>query len=183
MYLTAKGSPSGSLDSRAGRGGRTWQVGGKCPAWMWRQAAERRQRRTSDSTVLAGAGTREPPLLTPDAAESRFPPGSSYSLPEFGFCFDSPLQVFPNVSHRGEWLFRGGGATLWSVPTRRVLGPRALLETEKESELSSPPSKAPALQQCTSYRYFVFLAGFCFKKSDSPTAVLHSLLSAKMWRV
>lgn len=70
MYLTAKGSPSGSLDSRAGRGGRTWQVGGKCPAWMWRQAAERRQRRTSDSTVLAGAGTREPPLLTPDAALS-----------------------------------------------------------------------------------------------------------------
>lgn len=70
MYLTAKGSPSGSPDPRAGRGGRTWQVGGECPAWMRRQAAEGKQRRTSDSTALAGVGTREPPLLTRDAALS-----------------------------------------------------------------------------------------------------------------
>lgn len=70
MYLTAKESPSGSPDPRAGRGGRTWQVGGECLSWMWRQAAEGRQRRTSDSTVLTGAGTREPPLLSRDAALS-----------------------------------------------------------------------------------------------------------------
>lgn len=114
MYLTATGLPSRPPDRLTQPCDRPWQVG----RWAGRAG------QGTPRQAVAGGRRGPAPLCSAlrrwhqEAAaahsggnfESSFPPVSSYSFPVF--CFDSPLQDFPNVSRRaGALLFPRGGAT------------------------------------------------------------------------
>ena len=115
--------------------------------------------------------------------EPRFPPGSSCSFPNFGFCFDSlpPLrQGFPDVIRQaGSVGFLGEETPFgwsWQGP---CFGRRHCGKRKKKAN----SNKTAPVEPCFLCRCFPFFAGFCLKNQMSfpPPSSIRAGLESALW--